>query len=309
MFVAVSSCLMGNPVRYDGKSKANAYVMEQLAKHCEFLTLCPEHVAFGTPRQTIHVQHNLDNAVQPLSVVENEQKADVTAELLSAIDTQIVAMREANVCGVILKSKSPSCGYGSTPVFVNGLQANVANGLFTEAILANYPYLPMIEETDLNDEWHRELFLTEMFVYQEILAISLEKTSFEKLCAFHQKHQHLLALKNPQLMTKMKDLLAELLIEYHPQSVANYLLRAQQALATKAYIDDFVAVFKQLLSELPKPSQTDLQEAITAFQMKQLSYATIAGLFRTQLEANGQSDYLETSILNPYLDDLATRTY
>jgi len=44
--VAISSCLLGNPVGYDAGHKHSACITQTLGDHFEFVPLCPE-VAIG----------------------------------------------------------------------------------------------------------------------------------------------------------------------------------------------------------------------------------------------------------------------
>ena len=48
--VAVSACLLGEPVRYDGHHKRNPVVMNILGPQVDFVAVCPEvEVGMGIP--------------------------------------------------------------------------------------------------------------------------------------------------------------------------------------------------------------------------------------------------------------------
>ena len=49
--IGISSCLIGEQVRYDGGHKRDAFLTEELARHVEFVPLCPEvEIGLGVPR-------------------------------------------------------------------------------------------------------------------------------------------------------------------------------------------------------------------------------------------------------------------
>ena len=55
--VGVSSCLLGQEVRYDGGHKHDRYLLETLADHFELVPVCPEvEVGMGTPRETVRLE-------------------------------------------------------------------------------------------------------------------------------------------------------------------------------------------------------------------------------------------------------------
>lgn len=107
--VIVSKCLLGDICRYDGKMKKSQEVCDALSEY-EVVPFCPEAPLFGTPRERISV-HNIDNKHR---IITDETKKDVT----QLLKDEIFFFLESNkdIKDAILKSKSPSCGYKTTPV-------------------------------------------------------------------------------------------------------------------------------------------------------------------------------------------------
>jgi uncharacterized protein YbbK (DUF523 family) len=105
----VSACLLGEFCRYDGKTKKDIDVVEFL-KDYEIIPFCPEAPVFGTPRERINVVE-IDNKEKIITDITN---IDVTAKLQNEIDKFIKENPTADI--IILKSKSPSCGLGTTPI-------------------------------------------------------------------------------------------------------------------------------------------------------------------------------------------------
>ncbi len=64
--IGISSCLVGEPVRFDGKHKHDHYITGTLGTVFEFVPICPEvGIGLGTPRPSIH------NAFSPIIVGSN----------------------------------------------------------------------------------------------------------------------------------------------------------------------------------------------------------------------------------------------
>ena len=150
--IAISSCLLGNPVRYDGQDKRHSFVLDTLSDLCEWTGICPEvDAGLGVPRPPVELVQMLDTV---RVVGRDNKKLDVTADLRSAalrLETQIVSQKSpAAVCGFIWQSRSPSCGLGSTPLRNAGGDIIAhRSGLVAAYIASQFPWLPMREDTAL----------------------------------------------------------------------------------------------------------------------------------------------------------------
>lgn len=108
--VIISACLLGEYCRYDGNTKKEDSIIEAF-KEYEIIPFCPEAPIFGTPRERINVvQIGSENRI-----ITDETDKDVT-KLLENVITDFVKINP-NVDEIILKSKSPSCGLGTTPIY------------------------------------------------------------------------------------------------------------------------------------------------------------------------------------------------
>lgn len=103
MRLAVSACLLGEPVRYDGGSKPCAEVIE-LTKKNQVCPVCPERAAgLSCPRPP---------AEQVGERVLLKGGTDVTRAFADGARAECAAARRAEVPLAVLKAKSPSCGVG-----------------------------------------------------------------------------------------------------------------------------------------------------------------------------------------------------
>jgi len=156
--VGVSACLLGQRVRYDGAHQAHAYVLSQLSQRFKLKPICPEvAIGLGVPRPPIQLVGSLQN---PEAVGKTDRSLN-PSHALRALGKD-VAQTWVDVCGFVVKSRSPSCGLGSTKVLVGDEVIRAGTGLFT-AQLCQYSPVPVIEETGLENVTARRAFIAQVF--------------------------------------------------------------------------------------------------------------------------------------------------
>ncbi len=109
--VIISACLLGEACRYDGKSKP-AYHVSEAYKAYEIIPFCPEAPILGTPRERISV---VEMAKGALHVRGDESGRDLSKHLKFEVLSFLKEHHDVTLA--VLKSKSPSCGFGTTPIF------------------------------------------------------------------------------------------------------------------------------------------------------------------------------------------------
>ena len=136
MKIGISACLLGHRCRYDGTDKRNDELIKLLDGH-ELIPVCPESSAgFTVPHEPIELKDNK-------AYLKDE--TDVTEQLYKGCLKCLKMIEDCDF--VILKSKSPSCGYkkiydGS----FNGILID-GNGMFTDLCLQND--MKVFSENDL----------------------------------------------------------------------------------------------------------------------------------------------------------------
>lgn len=157
--VGVSACLMGDKVRYDGGHRRHPLVHDQLATLVCLTRVCPEvGIGLPVPRPPIQVVE-LDGERRVRGVARPEQ--DVTEALRDQaghLDTPL--------SGFVLKSRSPSCGLGTTPVHDrDGAPRGLGHGAFAEALTRRHPGLPVANDIDLDDPLFARAFVLRVFCH------------------------------------------------------------------------------------------------------------------------------------------------
>ncbi len=162
--IAVSSCLLGEAVRYDGTDKKIPFITEQLTKEYNLISLCPEiAVGMGVPRLPIQLVE-CENSIQVLGV-DNPEK-NMTKQLTEY--GRKVAETYTDVCGYIFKKNSPSCGTKYVKVLnIKGEYESKGQGIYASAIMKALPLLPVIDEEECLNKEMMDTFLHDVVVYSE----------------------------------------------------------------------------------------------------------------------------------------------
>lgn len=101
----ISRCLLGDPCRYDGKSKPLPdETLQALRARYDLIPVCPE-VLGGLPTPRTPSERQGDRVVM-------KPGADVTEEYRRGAEAALQAAQENLVCAAVLKERSPSCGKG-----------------------------------------------------------------------------------------------------------------------------------------------------------------------------------------------------
>lgn len=155
--VGISSCLLGQAVRYDGGHKRSALCLEELARWFDFVPTCPEAGAgLGVPRPAMRL---VGDASAPRAVRIDRPGEDFSAALHRYAEARITELQ--GLCGYIFIRNSPSCGLYGVPVHTEDGRSSTANGrgLFAAALCRALPQLPVEEEGRLQDPLLRECFI------------------------------------------------------------------------------------------------------------------------------------------------------
>lgn len=162
--IAVSSCLLGEAVRYDGTDKHIETITEKLAQEYNLVSLCPEMaIGLGVPRPPIH----LIDSVNGIQVVDITQPEKNMTKPLAAYGKNIVE-NNSDVCGYIFKKNSPSCGIKNVKVMqADGEYKRYGQGVYAATIMKARPSLPVIDEDDFLIEELRTKFISAVIEYSQ----------------------------------------------------------------------------------------------------------------------------------------------
>lgn len=188
--VLVSSCLLGEKVRYDGGHKRDPFLVETLGRFVEVVPVCPEaECGLPTPREAMRLAG--DPADPRLVTVKTG--VDHTGNMQRWIRRKLQDLEGLDLCGYICKKGSPSSGMERVKVYGrNGIAANVGAGMFTKAFMEHSPLIPVEEEGRLQDPALREMFVERMFTLRRLRDRVRQGKTRGNLVEFHTDHKFLL---------------------------------------------------------------------------------------------------------------------
>lgn len=182
--VGISSCLLGEEVRYNGGHKKDSYITGTLSEYFDLRPLCPEvGIGMGVPRPPIRL---IATDSGPRAVGVKDASMDVTDKLRAFAEEQQTPL--AGLDGYILKRASPSCGMERVKLFnARGMPENRGVGIFAASLMQQFPNLPVEEEGRLGDPRLRENFVQRVFVYHRWRKLVTSGMTVSGLTEFHAR--------------------------------------------------------------------------------------------------------------------------
>ena len=309
MKIAVSGCLLGEEIRHNGGHKRDDFITEMLGRYAEFVSFCPEHLAFGTPRDSIRLVNTSDGII----VQKNKNSEDVTGALTQTSEEELEKIAQQPLGGIILKSKSPSCGLGSTVLYrANGYAEKKGSGVFAQMCQKKFPLLPIEEEGRLQDPWLRENFVMQLFAYDDFETFKASKPAMKDLVAFHQSYKFMLQSKDDQSYRELGNIVANRHGDTFEALLAAYETHFKETIAHKSSIgktrnvlEHIAGFLKKHLSEVEKRT---LHEQIRDYAAKIVPLITPLSTLDMLAKEYQVSYLLGQKFLHPYPKELALRS-
>lgn len=182
--IGISSCLLGNEVRYNASHSRDSYINGTLSAYFEFFPYCPEvGIGLGVPRPTIRLVNN-GEGIRVVGV--KDPSMDVTEPLKAYTKEQLPSVKALS--GFIFKRGSPSCGMERVKIYNDkGMPGDTGSGMFAQGLMQAFPHLPTEEEGRLGDPRLRENFLQRVFVYHHWRHQIEPNLSVGELTGFHAR--------------------------------------------------------------------------------------------------------------------------
>jgi len=126
--LGISSCLLGENIRYDGGHKLDRFLKDTLGAYVEYVPVCPEvECGLGVPRESMHLEGETDNP----RLVTTRSRQDRTGLSVDWARKRVVELEAENLCGFIFKSDSPSSGMERVKVYnEKGMAVKTGIGIF-----------------------------------------------------------------------------------------------------------------------------------------------------------------------------------
>jgi uncharacterized protein YbgA (DUF1722 family)/uncharacterized protein YbbK (DUF523 family) len=205
--IGISTCLLGEKVRYDGGHKLDRYITDTLGDFFEWLPVCPE-VEYGlpVPRESMHLTG--DPASPRLVTVRTG--IDHTEGMKKWAEDKLGQLKTEELCGFIFKSKSPSSGISGIKVYPSsGIPSNKGTGIFGGAFMLYFPLIPVIDDGRLHDPDLRENFIERVLVFKRWKKFLKNSPKIRDLIAFHTNLKLLVLSHSPKHYDALGKLVAQ----------------------------------------------------------------------------------------------------
>lgn len=258
--LGVSSCLLGEKVRFDGSHKHDRFLTETLGKYVEYVPVCPEvEMGLPTPRETLRLVG--EPGAQRL--VFSKSGEDITARMQSWAQKRVAELEKENLSGFVFKSKSPSSGMERVKLYdKNGVPNKQGVGLFAQAFMEHFPLLPVEEDGRLHDPRLRENFIEIIFTLKRWRESIANGKTRGALVDFHSRHKLLILSHSPEIYRQMGKLVAGQMGLDIKETYAEYIALLMKGLRLKATVAKHVNVLQHILGYFKNQLSADEKQEV-----------------------------------------------
>lgn len=266
--LGISTCLLGEKVRYDGGHKRDVFIVDTLGRFFDWVYVCPEvECGLPIPRESMHLEGDSEDP----RLVTTRTKADKTAQMKRWASRRLRELEGEDLVGFIFKSNSPSSGMERVRIYdENGMPRKAGVGIWARAFMERFPLLPVEEDGRLHDDLIRENFIERVFClsrYRDKLAAGRSRRG---LVEFHTVHKLQLMAHSPKHQKEMGRLVASAKGLPVSQLFDEYERMLMDALKLKATPGKNVNVIQHIMGyfrkELAADEKEEMQEILGSYR-------------------------------------------
>lgn len=204
--IGVSTCLLGERVRFDGGHKRDRFLTDTFGQFVEWVPVCPEvECGLPVPRESMHLAG--DPGAPRL--VTTKTNVDMTTKMKRWARARLTELEGDELSGFIFKSNSPSSGMERVRVYnEKGMPRKVGVGIFARAFMERFPLVPVEDEGRLHDADLRENFIERVFAMERLRSLLKGRASRRELVEFQARHKLQLMAHSPKLQKETGRLVA-----------------------------------------------------------------------------------------------------
>ena len=311
MRIGLSTCLLGENVRFDGGHKRDRFVTDTLGQFLEFVPVCPEmECGLGVPRESMRLVGKPESP----RLVTNRTKIDHTERMITWARKRVQELEKEDLCGFIFKSRSPSSGMERVRVYnEKGIPEKKGVGMFARIFMAHFPLLPVEEDGRLHDIRLRENFIERIFALKRWRDLLDEKRSRGRLVAFHTQHK-LLILSHSQKHSRILGKLVAAAKSISPKQLyPQYQSLFMEALKLKATVKKNINVLQHMMGYFKKQLSADEKhELLETFDQYREGYIPLIvplTLIKHYVRKYDQPYLKQQVYLNPHPVELKLRNH
>lgn len=308
--IGISSCLLGDQVRFDGGHKRDSFLTGTLAPYVEWIRVCPEvELGLGVPRETLR----LVRADGEVRMITTRTGIDHTDGMRKYAERRTRELATMELRGYVLKKDSPSCGMERVKVYDGSAPTRTGVGTYAEILKARFPALPIEEEGRLSDAVLRENFIERVFAFDRLRQLFDGRWTVGALVAFHTAHKMALLAHSTTAYQALGRLVAGAKAMARPELQRQYESGFMSTLARPATTKRHTNVLMHMAGHLKKPvdeaSKKELLESIAEYRRELVPLVVPLTLLRHHVRVH-QVEYLAgQTYLEPHPRELMLRNH
>ena len=310
--LGVSTCLLGEEVRYDGGHKLDQFLVNTLGRFVEWVSVCPEfEIGLGVPRESLR----LVGDPEAPRLIAPKSGQDHTERMQTWARERLEELASVKLHGFIFKKDSPSSGLFRVRVYdQNGMPQRVGTGIFPREVMKRFPLLPLEEEGRLNDMPLRENFIERIFAYYRWMRLLEEDPTPGGLVRFHTAHKLTLMAHSPSHYQEMGRLVAQagsLPWEELVETYGRLLMEGLGVLGTSGKHTNVLQHLMGFLKDaLSREDKAELLGLIEDYRQGLVPLIVPLTLLQHHLRRHPVPDWVHQQVyLNPYPKELMLRNH
>ncbi|MFH1982095.1 MAG: DUF523 and DUF1722 domain-containing protein [Pseudomonadota bacterium] len=309
--IGISSCLLGNNVRWNGGHQLDRFLADTLGQFVDFVPVCPEaECGLGIPRETLRLVGDVDNP----RLVTTKTKVDKTAQMQAWARQRLKELEKEDLCGFIFKCDSPSSGMVRVKVYNDsGMPEKKGVGIFARMFMDHFPRVPVEDDGRLHNPAIRENYIEQIFTLRRWREVLSSRRTMGKLVDFHTRHKLLILAHGQPIYREMGRLVAT-----GKQLPAGALFDRYEALlleslklktTPKKHINVLAHMLGYFKTQLSADEKQEVLEIIDRYRDGHLPLIVPITLFNHFVRKYGIAYLAQQYYLNPHPVELRLRTY
>lgn len=310
--LGISTCLLGEPVRFDGGHKRDRYLTDTLGLFVEWMPVCPEvEMGLPVPRESMRL---VGDSTDP-RLIAPKSGTDHTPAMKEWAQKRVNDLAAAGLHGFVFKKDSPSSGLYRVKVYnEHGMAERTGTGVFAQEVRNRFPLLPLEEEGRLHDARLRENFVERIFAYYRWTDLLEHEATAGGLVKFHTAHKLTLMAHSPTHYTEMGRLVADAGKRDWDKLTAEYGAMLMEGLSVMGTRGKHVNVLQHLMgylkNHLSSQDKQELQHLMEDYRQGLLPLIVPLTLLKHHLSRYPVPDWVHLQVyLNPYPKELMLRNH
>ncbi|MDP8269101.1 MAG: DUF1722 domain-containing protein [Candidatus Tenebribacter davisii] len=301
--VVVSKCIEFASCRYNGSKIASPIVL-QLQNYVDFIPVCPEvEIGLGIPREAVRlVMTNSE-----IKLLNSSDSENYSTAMQDFSDNFLKTQKKIN--GFILKSRSPSCGIKEVKLYpgIGRVQAisSKSKGIFGNAVLDKFGYLPVEDEGRLTNLHLREQFLTKLYTFTDFEHLT---ENMAELVNFHAKNKYLFMsynqakLKLAGKIVANHDKLSTSLVFYQYRQILYQIFNNSSRISSN--INVLLHILGYFSKQLSGKEKAYFLDQLETYRNKQIPLVVLTAILQSWVLRFDQKYLLQQTYFEPFPREL-----